>query len=70
MKHKELSSLKPEDLAKKEREVRDELIKLEAQVAIGTTPKSPGQLKQLKKTLARIQTIKRQQPTEVKEQHA
>jgi len=45
------------DLKKRLIELRMELMKNNAQVAIGTTPKSPGQLRQLKKTIARILTI-------------
>ena len=61
MKYKELSALKAEDLQKKEAEVRFELMKQNAQVAVGTTPKNPGQLRQLKKILARIETLKNQE---------
>ena len=32
-------------------------MKNNAQVAIGTTPKSPGQIRQIKRTIARILTI-------------
>lgn len=64
MKFKELHALSTEALVKKETEVRMELIKQNAQVATGTAPKSPGQLRQLKKTLARIEMIK-SQPKEV-----
>lgn len=60
MNFKELQALKTEDLDKKEEEIRMELIKQQAQVATGTTPKSPGQLKEMKKTLARIQHVRAQ----------
>lgn len=61
MKYKELVNLKPAELEKKEHEATYELIKLRAQVATGTNPKNPGQIKQLKKMLAKINTIKTQQ---------
>lgn len=71
MKHKELVALKPADLDKKEKEITMELLKLKGQVATGTTPKSPGQIKQLKKLLARIATIRTQrQSTEEKQKDA
>ncbi|MFH1589762.1 MAG: 50S ribosomal protein L29 [archaeon] len=57
---KELKPLNNEDLEKKLTEAELELIKLNSQVATGTTIKSPGQIKQLKKTIARIKTIQKQ----------
>jgi ribosomal protein L29 len=40
-------------------EIRKELIKLNTQVSRGTTLKNPGQIKQIKKTIARILTIQK-----------
>jgi len=57
VKIKELRQNSEEDLRKKKDELRKELIKLNAQVATGTTPKSPGQIKDIKKTVARIETV-------------
>ena len=57
MKAKELRDLTIKDLETKLDELKKELIKLNAQVATGTVPKSPGQIKQIKKTIARILTI-------------
>ena len=59
MKIKDLRSMSKEDLI----ELRKELIKHNAQIATGTTPKSPGQVKQTKKTIARILTIVSTQQT-------
>lgn len=74
MKYKDLATMKPAELEKKEAEVRVELIKLQAQVATGTAPKNPGQIKQFKKILARMETLKttqsKQKPTEEKQQDA
>lgn len=56
MKVKEIHSMKPEELKSKIEELKKELMKLNAQVAVGTTPKSPKQLKLIKKTIARIKT--------------
>jgi len=39
------------------KELEKELMKLNAQVATGTNPKSPGQIKKIKKTIARIKTV-------------
>ena len=57
MKTKELRNLSKKDLEIKLEELKKELIKLNAQVATGTVPKSPGQIKQMKKTIAKILTI-------------
>ena len=43
-----------DDLKSKLNDLRRDLIKENAQIAIGTTPKSPGQVKQMKKSIARI----------------
>jgi len=51
---KELKNMSNEDLENKLNDLRKELIKENAQIAVGTTPKSPGQVKQMKKTIARI----------------
>jgi len=56
MKAKDIAKLNPDDLNKKLIELRKELIKQNAQVATGTTPKSPGQIKDIKKTIAKILT--------------
>ena len=62
MKTKELKSLNKEDLISQLKELKKELVKHNAQIATGTTPKSPGQVKQTKKTIARILTILKQKP--------
>ncbi len=60
MKIAEIRSKKPDALAKEEQKLKKELMSLRAQVAMGTTPKSPGQVKSIKKTLARIKAVKRE----------
>ena len=57
MKIKQLRSLSKEDLQKKEEEMRYELMKLNGQVAPGTNPKNPGQIGQLKKSIAKVKTL-------------
>ncbi len=57
MKAKELSGMGEKELNSKLAELRMELIKQNAQVAVGTTPKSPGLIKQMKKNIARILTV-------------
>ena len=57
MKFKELKAMQPADLKEKVLELRKELMKENAQVAIGTVPKNPRKLRLAKKTIARIETI-------------
>lgn len=57
LKIKEIKSMGNEDLKNKLEELKKELMKNNAQIATGTTPKSPGQLKQIKKTIAKILTV-------------
>ena len=64
MKFKELQKLSDVELQKKMKETKIELIKLNGQVATGTTPKSPGQIKNLKRTIAKIHTLKTQKGKE------
>ena len=56
MKFKELKGKSPEDLEKMLNELQQELMQDYVQIAAGTTPKSPGKVRQLKKTIARIKT--------------
>ncbi len=51
---KEFKNMSKEDLQKKLIDLKKELIKENAQIAVGTTPKSPGQVKQMKKAIATI----------------
>ena len=57
MKAKELKQKTKEELKVQLNESKKELIKLNTQVATGTTLKSPGQVKNTKKLIARILTI-------------
>lgn len=60
MKYKDLASMDAVALDKKLAEIQLDLIKLNAQVASGTAPKNSGSIRQLKKTIAKILTVKRQ----------
>jgi large subunit ribosomal protein L29 len=57
---KEFRSLSENELKKRLGELRKELIKLNAQVATGTVPKSPGLIKDTKKGIAMILTLLRE----------
>lgn len=60
MKIKALKELSKEALEKKEEEAKMELLKLNSQKSSGANPKNPGQIKQLRKTIARIKTLQNQ----------
>ncbi len=70
LKIKEIMDMPKEELKNKLNELRKELIKLNAQTATGTAPKSPGQLKQIKKTVARILTVLEMSETQRVSEHA
>ncbi len=57
MKKKALKSKSKEELESQLEEMKKELIKLNTQVATGTTLKNPGQIRKIKKNIARILTI-------------
>ncbi len=56
MKTKELKTKSKEELNTQLFELEKELIKLNTQVATGTTLKSPGQVRKTKKNIARLMT--------------
>lgn len=58
IKKKEILTTNQEELNSKIKELKNELIKINAQIATGTMLKSPGQPRLIKKTIARIQTIR------------
>lgn len=62
MKIKELRQTSKEDLKIKLKELRKEMIKHNAQIATGTNPKSPGQIREIKKTIAKILTVVNEKP--------
>jgi len=57
MKFKELKNLTKEDLLNKKVELKKELMRDYAQISSGTTPKSPGMIKQRRRTIARIEML-------------
>jgi len=59
MKVKELKAMNELDLENKSTELKKELMKVNSQIAIGTLPKSPGRVKEMKRTIAKVLTIKR-----------
>ena len=57
VKKQDLRNMNHDELGKTLDELRMELIKANSQVASGSAPKNPGQIRQTKKTVARILTI-------------
>ncbi len=57
MKIKEIRNMPDEELKKKLLELEEELVKNYAESASGTQVKSPGKIKQIKKTKARLKTV-------------
>ena len=58
MKAKELMALSEQELENRMSELKRELMKVNSQIAIGSAPKSSGKVKDMKKTIAKILTIK------------
>ncbi len=57
LKNNELVKLGDKELDGKYKELRKELIKVNAQIASGTVPENPGNVKNIKKNIARILTV-------------
>jgi large subunit ribosomal protein L29 len=56
LKKKELRKLSEKELSDKTNELQLELAKERANIAIGATVTSPGRIKEIRKTIARIKT--------------
>ena len=64
MKNKDIKSKTQEDLQAQLVELNKELIKLNTEVATGTTLKSPGLVRKTKKGIAKIMTLLRSKEVE------
>ena len=64
---KEIRTLDKSTLNEKEIELKKELVKMNAQVAIGTALKNPGQVREIKKTIARIVAIQNEKALQKKD---
>ena len=70
MKKKDLKKTSPAELKKRLEELKKELMKYNAQISTGKVTESPGKVRLIKKTIARLNTflnIKRNQKIETKE---
>jgi large subunit ribosomal protein L29 len=57
IKNEELRKMNVQELQNKLVDLKKDLIKINAQIAAGTVPENPGNVKNVKKTVARIHTI-------------
>ncbi len=55
----EMVQMDEKTLKDKLRELSKELIKINAQIAMGTVPENPGKIKEIKRTIARIKTMQK-----------
>ncbi|RLI96239.1 MAG: 50S ribosomal protein L29 [Candidatus Aenigmatarchaeota archaeon] len=63
---KDVRKLGDKDLDKKLNELRLELTKERANIAIGASATSPGRIKEIRKSIARIRTVKNQKSSGIK----
>ena len=60
MKFADIKKMPKDELAKKLVELKTELMKLNAQIAVGTTPKNTKQVRDIKRTIAKVETLNAQ----------
>ena len=57
---KDIRKMKKEDLDKKIADLKKEMMRIKTQISQGTAPEKQGRVKQIKRTIARILTIKKE----------
>lgn len=57
IKNNELRKLSTQELQNKLLDLKKDLLKINSQISAGTVPENPGNVKNVKKTVARIMTI-------------
>ena len=67
IKARELRKLSKEELNNKVKDLRKDLIKINAQRSTGTAVENPGKIKQVRKAIARIFTVMNEKPAKVEE---
>ncbi len=60
VKRKDIRSMQPNERQKQLADLQMELMKANAQVSSGSAPKNPGQIREIKKSIARILTIEKE----------
>ncbi len=58
LRSEEIRELSIDELEEKVRELKNELLRERALIAAGGAPENPGRIKEIKRTIARILTIK------------
>ncbi len=58
LRYKDIQKLSKKELSGKKLELKKELMRLRSQSASGTSPENPGRISEIRRTLARISTIK------------
>jgi large subunit ribosomal protein L29 len=66
LKAKDIRTMKDADLEKQLKDLRNDLLKQRAITATGGAPESPGRIRELRRTIARILTIQNEKAKEVK----
>ncbi|HEY3272867.1 MAG TPA: 50S ribosomal protein L29 [Methanocella sp.] len=66
LKAKDIRTMKDADLEKQLKDLRNDLLKQRAITATGGAPESPGRIRELRRTIARILTIQKEKAKEVK----
>ena len=66
IKKTELKQMNEKMLSEKMSDLKKEMIKVNAQIAIGTIPEKSGRIKEIRKTIARINTYLRNKQEVVK----
>jgi len=69
MKKHELNQMNKEQLENTLKELRRELIKMNTQISTGANPENPGKVRQVKRTIARILTLKQSKTMEGKKKN-
>ena len=69
MKAKELRLMNESDTSSKLVDMKKELMKINSQIAIGTVPKSPGKVREIKRTIAKILSINNEKEIKIKKQN-
>ncbi len=64
LKAKDIRTMKDADLEKQLKDLRNDLLKQRAITATGGAPESPGRIRELRRTIARILTIQKEKAKE------
>ena len=66
LKAKDIRTMKDEDVEKQLKDLRGDLLRQRAITATGGAPESPGRIRELRRTIARILTIQNEKAKEEK----